>query len=611
MAIRREFLKLMGWSVGSMLLTSCSGDGDASGAFGAQPQTGQPLRWPIAREVYTTAQQQILSVPVPAGTPPIAPKDVAQYAQYGYSAWEAGRGTLYPQDPNSNPNPRPNPDNPAHDLRTEFAVGYAGKNVARLSRFFTMSDMHLADKESPAQANLMGWNTSYRSPIGSDCIAAWSPVIISTTQVLDAAIQTINALHDSVPFAFGISLGDQSNTCQYNELRWFIDCMDGQVITPSSGVHRGATTVDYQMPFQAYGLNRGIPWYAVVGNHDHCWMGTAYETAQTVAAHVGTQVLELAIQGTFDGILQTRGYYMGVVDGTTTYGTLIDFGAATPGSSPPTVAADSSRRTLESYTTGSDGSVTVTSTTLNFMSEFFRTTSTPVGHGFTQANLDSDVAYYSFQPQSDVPLKVIVLNDNPQTDGAASYAKGALDATQLAWLQNELQQGQDQGLLMMVAAHIPIAPQQSITDPTPTSMWNDPTQEQQVLAILHSYPNFILWLAGHRHGNVITPQPSTSDPTQGFWEVETPSLRDFPQGVRTLEFRRNSDHTLSILVTTVGPAVQLNSPAGASRGYSVGAAQTFGIIPAGTGTSLVYNAELVVSLTPAMQAKIATLGVPL
>ncbi len=89
--------------------------------------------------------------------------------------------------------------------------------------------------------------------------SAYSPVLLASTQVLDAAVQTINALHNESPFDFGISLGDAVNNTQYNELRWYIDVLDGEVITPCSGDHLGADTIDYQKQFQAAGLDSSIP----------------------------------------------------------------------------------------------------------------------------------------------------------------------------------------------------------------------------------------------------------------------------------------------------------------------------------------------------------------
>ena len=78
--------------------------------------------------------------------------------------------------------------------------------------------------------------------------------------------------------------------------------------------------------------------------------------------------------------------------------------------------------------------------------------------------------------------------------------------------------------------------------------------------MLHAYPNLILWIAGHRHINTVTAQPYNpadfkDHPERSFWEVETASLRDFPQQLRTFEIRRNADNTISILTTDVDPAV--------------------------------------------------------
>jgi len=503
--------------------------------------------------------------------------------------------------------------------------------VETLLTFFSMSDIHIVDKESPAQA-IYG---AFASPagFGETNTSAYSPIMLSTTQVLDAAVQTINVLHSQKSFDFGISLGDDANSTQYNELRWFIDVMDGKKITPSTGAHRGANSIDYQMPYQAAGLDTSIPWYQTIGNHDQYWCGTLLFNDYARNILLGNTILDIDLVGTppfptFDG----RGYYMGVIDGKTEYGTIIGAGPVET-MVAPIIAADRNRRSLS----------TEISTSLNWMKEFFNTTSEPAGHGFTQANLDNDFASYTFEPKASVPLKVIVIDDtckeNPY-DAGSSYARACLDQARYDWLVNELDKGQAEGKLMIIAAHVPVGPQLNVPDAVvpagypanttivalflstchedPTSPGvpcnkgigienNDPVppytvvDDKLLLQTLHNYSNLILWISGHRHINTVTPQPAPKLPVPkgpefGFWEVETSSLRDFPQQFRTFEIVRNDNNTVSIFVTDVDPAVQGESPAAKSRGYAIGANRIAGgALYNGLtdATPHVYNAELI------------------
>lgn len=578
---RRDFIKTLGIGIGALptgaigigALTGC---GDSSPA---PPPPAQIVRWPISSQVLTTAQRQVCPVAVARAALPINPRDVAGYAAYGYSAWNYGEAL-------------------PHVLRTDLAPAYAGApNVARLIYYFSMSDIHIADKESPAQPIYIGIKAGY----GSRMSSAYSPVILSTPQVLDAAVQTINALHNVTPFDLGVLLGDAINNTQYNELRWFINTMDGKVIAPSSGANLGASVIDYQMPFYAAGLNPEIPWYQVIGNHDQFWMGSVFEQAKTRNAHVTGAILNMGyVTNNPIAAVNETGYYMGVVDGSTPYGEIIGGGPEADFETPPMVAADPNRHCL----------ATADSTTLSFMQEFFNTSSKPVGHGFNQSNLGSGMACYSFVPKSDIPIKFIVLDDTVKGPDRRSYAAGALDDARYSWLVNELQAGQAANQLMVICAHLPIQPQTSLVNTAPFHLWPGPEYtEDYVLDTLHQYPNLILWMAGHRHVNVVTPQPAASgDPTLAFWEVETCSLRDFPQQFRTFDIRRNSDNTVSIIITNVDPAVQGNSPACKSRGYAIGAARVYGSYALTDTTSHSYNAELVVQLTPVMQSVVSQAG---
>jgi metallophosphoesterase (TIGR03768 family) len=554
--------------------------------------------------VYTTAEQQVLPIALPADTPAVNPADVPLYAQFGYSAWHRAPGTDYGQDPN---NPQP------YDKRTELAPAYAGaSNIARLLSFFAITDIHITDKESPAQAIYGGWSAVFGPSSSGLLVSSYSPIILSTTQVLDAAIQTVNALNKRSPFDFGISLGDDVNNTQFNELRWFIDVLDGKVITPSSGAHDGECFIDYQRPYKAAGLDKNIPWYQVIGNHDQYFSGIAYENEKTQKAHVGKTIINIQQNILGPTSVNEPGNYQGVVDGTTPYGDVIDAGPQESFATPPTVVADTNRHSLS----------TNDSSSLNWMTEFFDTTSKPVGHGFSQANLDEDFACYTFEPKSGLPIRILALDDTNKRDESNITAQfvgsGALDQKRLDWLTGELQKGQDEGMLMIIAAHIPIRPNAGLDDDTPAYCFYDQAFEDSLLATLHNYPNLILWCAGHRHLNTVTAQPydptiEGQGPENSFWEVETASLRDFPQQLRTFDLRRNTDNTLSIFVTDVDPAVAEGSPAAKSRGYAIGAARIFGATPETLAdtTSHAYNAELVVQLTPEMQGIIANYGTPI
>jgi metallophosphoesterase (TIGR03768 family) len=253
------------------------------------------------------------------------------------------------------------------------------------------------------------------------------------------------------------------------------------------------------------------------------------------------------------------------------------------------------------------------------MKEFFASTSHPVGHGFNLRDANSGFACYSFVPKSTVPLKVIVLDDTQrEDDGSADiHGHGFLDQPRYDWLKKELAEGQAAGQLMIIAAHVPIGVEKPGSE---LSWWDSPRNavtQTDLITELQSHPNFILWLAGHRHLNNIKAFAGAT-PENSFWQVETSSLRDFPQQFRTFEIYLNSDNTVSIVTTNVDPAVRDGTPAAKSRSYAIAAQQIINtnvyannptgdpsVKPMPSGS---YNAELVVPVTREMQAKLRTVG---
>jgi metallophosphoesterase (TIGR03768 family) len=522
--------------------------------------------YPIDSKVYTTLDRTVIPVAVPANSPVIFPYEISKFAEDGYGVWEYGPGLNYEQRLQLMPD------------------GYSTASVsktARLLTFFTMSDIHLTDKESPAQQICFGYKGGNSS--------AYSPVILYTTHVLDAAIQTINALNKINKFDFGMGLGDAANNAQYNELRWYIDIFDGKNINPGSGVQEdpvpGANN-DYQDEYTAKGLNREIPWYQVLGNHDHFSTGVFTPDDYVRQAYVGGVIMNLGNIMTDPLGINSRGFYMGAVDGRTPDGDIFGAGPVDSFQTPPLTPADLNRHPL---------------TRKDWMSEFFNTSSKPVGHGFTQANLDNDLASYSFEPKSGLPIKIIVLDDTQDENNDDTKEQGYLDNQRFDWLVSELDEGQLNGKLMIIAAHIPVM----FDDYDSHSQISEKTLTDK----LNTYPNLLMWISGHVHRNTVTmfKSPVDSLPELGFWHVETSSLRDFPQQFRTFEIDRNSDSTISIFITNVDPAVKDGSFAALSRSYAIATQEIFNnqiiIPPSGS-----YNAELVKPLSPEMKTKIQKYG---
>jgi metallophosphoesterase (TIGR03768 family) len=579
-------------SIISMLIFSLSGCSTC-----VVKNQSQPKGYPIASDVQTTLQRTI----VPGKTPStvIALSEIAKYSQYGYGNWTYGPGLPYDK---------------RLDIMPATYSGSAVTKKTKLLNFFTISDIHITDKESPNQLIYIQ-SLHPTLPIGA---AIYSGSMLYTTQVLDAAVQTVNALHKQNPIDFGLSLGDICNTTQYNETRWYIDVLDGKVITPSSGAHLGADTIDYQKPYQAAGLDKTIPWYQTLGNHDHFWMGSTpvdYSLRKDLRqSFITDEVFATGDVLRDPGKINSRDYYMGVLDGSTPYGDIKYAGPVGNFVSPPKVASDPDRRSL---------------LRTEWMSEFFKTSSSPAGHGFKLTDAKNGFACYSFAPKSNIPIKVIVLdNTQKEDDGSADiHGHGFLDQPRWAWLKKELADGDAAGQLMIIAAHIPINVE--VTAPnSEMGWWVNPQNSvtlPNLIAELQSHPNLLMWISGHRHLNTvkafISPDPAGA-PEKGFWQVETPSLRDSPQQFRTFEIYLNSDYTISIVTTDVDPAVQDGTPAATSRKYAIATGQIFGtqdlitkwnptndstIKPMPTGS---YNAELIKQLSPAMRAKMQRLGTP-
>ena len=610
---RRDFLK---YSTGALSLM-------CSTAYGSSEKK-KIAEYPIDSTVVTTLEQTVvLRQDFSSIIPPKNLQYVSEYDKKGYGKWDLGAGLKAEE---------------RKDIMPKDYTLPTDRKKQKLLKFFAITDIHITDKESPSQliylqpGNVVG--DQHGMDLEDKMTSMYSPVMLYTTHVLDAAIQTVNALHKQDTIDFGISLGDTCNSTQYNETRWYIDVMDGKVITPSSGENRGAKSIDYQKPFKAAGLHKEIPWYQTLGNHDHFWLGSIpldVGDLKLRESYVSPKVIAMPnsfvrASDVFD--MRDPLYYMGVLDGATPYGNIIKAGPVQAFSKAPEVTPDVKRRSL---------------TKAQWAEEFFHTTRHPKGHGLNlvPSGQNPEFACYSFMPKSKLPLKVIVLDDTQsEHDGDKSiHGRGFLSQARWDWLKSELKAGSDADQLMIIACHIPIAvsPHKSDADKIKDTYmdWYENTRSADMenavtlpdlIKELHSHPNLLMWIAGHRHVNTVKAFIHEK-PEHGFWQVETSSLRDFPQQLRLFELSLTSDYTLTMDVINVDPAVKKGTPAWTARKYAVATQQIIkndispnfvgadpkypGVIdptirPIDQNTG-VYNAKLLKQLTPKMKEKMQAL----
>jgi len=463
----------------------------------------------------------------------------------------------------------------AHQVRTDLGVnarsGRARRRKALLA-FAQITDVHIIDAQSPARVE---WFDRYDDqyapgdPTTGIAGSAYRPQEMLTAHIAEAMVRAINRIGvgpvSGRPLSFALQTGDNSDNSQLNEVRWNIDVLDGHRTVrsdsgdlsryegvcdddptyydthywhphqPPSGKEAdisksvfGFPTVpgvldDARRPFVAQGL--GMPWYTAFGNHDELVQGNF--PARTLQ-------LDLLATGTLKVMSPPAGITPNDLKNAMTDPMFL-VKALTTSPSVRTVTADANRRLLSRA---------------EMVAEHFRTTGTPVGHGFTERNRREGTAYYTFVKGG---IRFVVLDTvNPN-----GYADGSLDATQLAWLKAQLTAARDQ--VTVVSSHHTSG---SMTNPlvgTGGDLGQDTGPRvlgDEVVALLLAHPQVVAWVNGHSHTNQIWAH-KRADGSGGFWEINTASHVDWPQQSRLIEILDNADGTLSIFTTMVdhaGPA---------------------------------------------------------
>jgi len=203
---------------------------------------------PLTTEVSLVSAHAILSATLESN--PALPAGMDAMLKEGFGDLKEGPGwAMVPSTLDDAPPPAP------------------GKTPKRLTRFVHLADAQLADDESPAR--LASFDTpaipgAYRPQEGHEC------------RILNAAVRTINVVHQETPLDFVVLGGDNADNAQTNELGWFLSILDG---APSVECDSGkdddpvvGPDNDPKDPFVAEGLK--VPWLWVTGNHDVLNQGT-------------------------------------------------------------------------------------------------------------------------------------------------------------------------------------------------------------------------------------------------------------------------------------------------------------------------------------------------
>ncbi|MBP7972194.1 MAG: TIGR03767 family metallophosphoesterase [Candidatus Nanopelagicales bacterium] len=429
------------------------------------------------------------------------------------------------------------------------------KNRRSLLYLGHISDLHLIDAQTPARL---------------DTMAAVDPVLFSgnfrpqevaQVQILSQLVAALNSAASSpitgAPMGFVLNTGDNTDQRSHQEMRWFVDTLDGGKITANTGkageyegvqawpectfayhpddpsndvygqqhgypAYPGLLKAAVSNPVDSAGLK--MPWYAVYGNHDANYFGgwpTGWMTdnlatgGRKAATHQATERFfgtGMGATSTFEqqfiGKLTTLGIGSGVRD----------------------VTADPNRKLID---------------LIDYMRELIDSPANPgpVGHGFTQGDIDNQKTYWA----TDVTpyIRVLGLNSCNVTVGAG----GSIPEDQYQWLQQELMQARKARKLVIIASHHTSFTMDNVAQPV-IGPQQSLIEADELISMLHEYPNMIAWMNGHTHLNRITAHRNPEG-GGGFWEISSSSCVDFEQQGRVTEIVDNRDGTLSIFTVVL------------------------------------------------------------
>jgi metallophosphoesterase (TIGR03767 family) len=316
-----------------------------------------------------------------------------------------------------------------------------------------------------------------------------------------------------------------------------------------------------QNRFRATGLD--VPSYMAFGNHDTLVQGNAWATA--TFNKLATGCLKPVNDAQENSGLPNTPLFGLVVNPSLTENQVLDLYESNPEyfiGVPP----DPKRRLVSKKT----------------YKNIFKAGNDPSGHGFGFVDRAEEKAsngaagYYSFSPRRGV--RFITLDTNSEGGKVLVSSEGNLDNPQFEWFEKELKKATARNELVIVFSHHAVTslganiPDENAlacgtaaaagapgcdADPrasTPIRL------EDDLMALMHEYPNAIAWVAGHSHDNRVIPYPDPEG-NGGFWSIRTAAIADWPKQNRLIELFDNRDGNLSIFGTVIDHAAPVPAPA--------------------------------------------------
>ncbi len=435
-----------------------------------------------------------------------------------------------------------------------------------------LTDLQLADVQSPTRFEF--FHHRMNDPRFAKLVPVHRPQEALTAHSARAMIDTLNRLHEhsGTPLtgsglSLAVTTGDAIDNAQWNELRAFLALMDGGLVRmkrPGTG-YRGVQSLDWPDDIfwrpdgdglagpdlfragYAFGHRPGLieaaladfrtgglrlPWLACYGNHEALIQGVAVVTPELAEVMVGDRKptrmpagldLEDALE-----VFTARAH------------TLI-------GTDLHHVDADPDRRPISRS---------------QFVEAHFSSGAQPDGHGFSSRNRLDGTAYYCHDVDAErgSGVRLIALD----TTCLTGSADGCVDPGQYGWLERALAEvhsaytgadgspvrtGNPDRLVILFSHH----GLDTLTS-TRTGLTVDGAPAlggPALLALLHRFPNVVLWLNGHTHTNGVRARPNPHQPGRGFWEVTTCAIVDWPCQSRIVELIDEGEGVLSIACTMI------------------------------------------------------------